>query len=155
MNLLARLSLIVVLVIAISPARQAGAEPADAEEFDCLALTLYWETRGQSAQEMIAVASVVLNRKNNAKFPSSVCAVVRQGGEEPPCQFSYWCDGRGDKPEPGQAWTQAQRIAKLMLTAPPEDPTGGALYFHKTGMRIPWTIQRERTTVVGEHVFYR
>jgi len=37
---------------------------------------------------MVAVGWAVLNRRNNPAFPNSVCEVVRQGGENPPCQFS-------------------------------------------------------------------
>jgi spore germination cell wall hydrolase CwlJ-like protein len=39
------------------------------------------------------------------------------------------------------------------LTARPRDPTSGALFFHNTSIRPPW--RRERTTRIGNHVFYR
>jgi hypothetical protein len=34
--------------------------------------------------------------------------VVRDGGENPPCQFSYWCDGQPDVPKQNQALSLAR-----------------------------------------------
>ena len=99
-------------------------------EARCLASTLYWEARGEGRTAMIAVAWVVLNRKKDPGFPDSVCAVVRQGGENPPCQFSYWCDGEPEIPQNDKLWDLAKSLAEQMLKNPPRDPTGGALYFH-------------------------
>jgi spore germination cell wall hydrolase CwlJ-like protein len=45
---------------------------------------------------MRAVASVIFNRVADQRFPNSVCGVVQEGGESPPCQFSWWCDGKSD-----------------------------------------------------------
>ena len=104
---------------------------------------------------MVAVGWVVRNRKNNPNFPGTVCEVARDGGEDPPCQFSYWCDGEPDTPQNDRAWTLAQSVAGQMLKKPPADPTGGALYYHSADLEYPWTKQRERTARIGGHIFYR
>jgi spore germination cell wall hydrolase CwlJ-like protein len=104
---------------------------------------------------MLAVASVVLNRVAHPEFPDDVCAVVRQGGEQPPCQFSWWCDGKSDLPTEPRAWSAAQRLARAMLSEPPRDATRGALFFHNTSISTPWKRPRERTVQIGRHVFYR
>ncbi|MGH6921343.1 MAG: cell wall hydrolase, partial [Geminicoccaceae bacterium] len=57
----------------------------------CLALAMYWEAQSEGPDGMLAVAAVVLNRVAHPEFPDTVCGVVRQGGESPPCQFSWWC----------------------------------------------------------------
>jgi N-acetylmuramoyl-L-alanine amidase len=121
----------------------------------CLALTMYWEAKAEGSEGMRAVGAVVLNRVANPKFPNSVCGVVRQGGERPPCQFSWWCDGKSDRPTEAQAWAQAQRLARTILADRPRDPTGGALFFHNTGISTPWVIPRRRTVQIGHHIFYR
>jgi len=133
----------------------AAAAEGRQEAARCLALALYWEAKTEGPEGMRAVASVVLNRVAHPEFPDSVCAVVRQGGEQPPCQFSWWCDGKSDRPtEPG-AWALAQRLARAMLSAPPRDATRGALFFHNTSVSTPWVRRRERTVQIGRHVFYR
>ena len=126
---------------------------ADTEAQHCVALAMYWEARGEGHRGMLAVGSVVLNRVEDDRFPSSVCGVVYQGGEIPPCQFSWWCDGKSDRPTHGELWAASLSLADELLMARPSDPTHGALFFHNTSIRPPW--RRERTTRIGSHVFYR
>ncbi len=133
----------------------AAASSIDARELRCMALNLYWEARAEGTDGMVAVAAVVLNRVRHRSFPDSVCAVIKQGGEEGPCQFSWWCDGRSDMPQNQKPWRQAERIAATVLRQPPADPTGGALFYHHTAILPPWMIKRQRTAVIGRHAFYR
>ena len=121
----------------------------------CLSLALYWEAKTEGPEGMRAVASVVLNRVTHPEFPDSVCAVIQQGGEQPPCQFSWWCDGKSDLPTEPHAWRLAQRLARAMLSEPPRDTTRGALFFHNTSVSTPWLRRRERTVQIGRHIFYR
>ena len=99
----------------------------------CLALALYWEAKTEGPEGMRAVASVVLNRVAHPEFPDTVCAVVTQGGEQPPCQFSWWCDGRSDQPTDARAWRLARQIAQAALAkAPPDrDPRRPVLPQHR------------------------
>ena len=104
---------------------------------------------------MRAVGWTVLNRVKHPQFPSTVCGVVQQGGETPPCQFSWWCDGRSDRPGEQKAWTAALAVASEMLEDPPPDPTDGALFYHNLSVTSPWKMRRELTARIGQHVFYR
>jgi spore germination cell wall hydrolase CwlJ-like protein len=104
---------------------------------------------------MEAVAWVVLNRRKNPEFPKTICAVVREGGEKPPCQFSYWCDGKAETPQNDEAWKRTRKIATDMLENPSRDPTGRALFFHSSDIAPPWTKERKRTAQIGRHIFYR
>jgi len=126
---------------------------ADTRAQRCVALAMYWEARGEGRQGMLAVGSVVLNRVEDDRFPDSACSVVYQGGETPPCQFSWWCDGKSDRPTHAELWSASLRLADDLLTARPQDPTHGALFFHNTSIRSPW--RRERTAQIGNHIFYR
>lgn len=121
----------------------------------CLALAMYWEARGEGDRGMLAVGSVVLNRMESPKFPNSACAVVKQGGETPPCQFSWWCDGRSDVPRDRPQWHAALANADHLLRTAAPDPTHGALFFHSTAIDTPWLRNRQRTARIGQHVFYR
>ena len=124
-------------------------------ELSCLAQTLYWEAKTEGRNGMVAVAWVILNRMRDGEYPHSVCGVVKQGREKPGCQFSYWCDGKPDTPKPDEAWALTQEVAKEMLSSPPPDPTGGAVFYHAAETRAPWSTSRVRTARIGRHVYYR
>ena len=94
-------------------------------------------SQAEGADGMRAVASVVLNRVAHPEFPDTVCAVVKEGGEQPPCQFSWWCDGKSDRPTETAAWQLAQSLARRRLSKPPRDPTRGALFFHNSSIDDP------------------
>jgi spore germination cell wall hydrolase CwlJ-like protein len=144
----------VVLLGIFAQSFAGGAQAATTkEEQRCLAEAMYWEARGEGRRGMIAVGWTVLNRVRSARFPSTPCDVVHQGGERPPCQFNYWCDGRSDRPRDLPSWRSALSIAAQLLQDPPPDPTGGALYFHNSSVRTP--RHRDRTAKIGRHVFYR
>ena len=122
---------------------------------NCLALAMYWEARGEGDRGMLAVGSVVLNRVENRQFPNSVCAVVYEGGETPPCQFSWWCDGKSDHPRNRTQWQTALNLANKLLSNQAHDPTGGALFFHNSSIRPSFHSSRQRTARIGNHIFYR
>lgn len=150
----AALSAFAALAWAVAPTAHT-ATGQDAAEY-CLALTVYFETAAGEFEDQQAVAHVVLNRVAHASFPAEVCAVVRQGGEEPPCQFNWWCDGRSDRPQRGAHWDSARRVADEALAGRSTDPTGGALYFHRADLgRLSWTRPLTRVARIGAHVYYR
>lgn len=139
-----------------TPVRTSPSEtPANSNSSRCLSLAMYWEARGEGHRGMIAVGSVVLNRVQSRDFPNSVCAVVYQGGEAPPCQFSWWCDGKSDRPRNRSQWLAAQAATEALLSNRSNDPTGGALFFHSTSIRSSWHRTRPRTAKIGNHIFYR
>jgi spore germination cell wall hydrolase CwlJ-like protein len=140
------------LVLAL-PALAAAAR-AQEDAAQCLALATYWESKGCSRQDMSAVGWVVLNRIADPEFPDAPCAVVKQGGETPPCQFSWWCDGKADQPEKGEDWNVAQAVAEQLLSDPSPDPTGGALFFHSKDIDPPWK-DRQETAEIDCHIFYK
>src|SRR5690606_16094667 len=153
-RVLRRLLWLLLALLLWSDPSTARAATSD-DDARCLALALYWEAKSEGAEGMRAVASVILNRVAHPHFPDTVCAVVKQGGERPPCQFSWWCDGKSDRPTEAQAWRLARQIAEEALARRPTDPTRGALFFHNTSIATPWVRKRERTVQIGRHVFYR
>lgn len=150
----------VILVMIVGAAGLTAGAPASAhdvrQEQHCLALAMYWEARGEGRAGMTAVGWTVMNRVFSEAFPSSPCAVVYQGGESPPCQFSWYCDGKSDRPRDWHSWQHAMQIAAELLTPrPPNDPTGGALYYHSVDVDSRWHKRRMRLSRIGRHVFYR
>lgn len=137
------------------PADSAGREvPSDA--LHCLALAVYFEAGSEPHEGKEAVAHVVLNRAQHAGFPGGVCGVVQQGGEQRPCQFGWYCDGRSDEPTSARMWQSAQDVAREVLAGRSDDPTGGALYFIRARAKQPhWTQRLTQVARIGGHVFYR
>jgi N-acetylmuramoyl-L-alanine amidase len=143
-----------ILVLAQFGGNNAAAALMQDDE-SCLALSIYWEARGEGRRGMVAVGWTILNRVEHDGFPSTPCAVVRQGGEQPPCQFSWWCDGRSDRPRDQKSWRMSQGIASELLSDPPPDPTNGSLFFHRTGVKPSWVRSRKKVARIGAHIFYR
>ncbi|MCH8097548.1 MAG: cell wall hydrolase [Proteobacteria bacterium] len=143
------------------PAR-AGIEMPEAavempEEVKCLALTIYFESRGEPDAGKVAVGHVVMNRVNDPRFPGQVCKVVKQGGEwrRNRCQFSWWCDGRSDKPKDHRAWGLSKELANTIYAGMSEDPTDGALWYHADYVKPYWRNVFARGPKIGRHIFYR
>jgi spore germination cell wall hydrolase CwlJ-like protein len=125
-------------------------------ELRCLALNIYHEARSESEKGQAAVAAVTLNRVESQSFPGSVCKVVKQGGEKRHrCQFSWWCDGRSDRPTDPAAWDKALELGRESLLGLRDDPTNGALYYHAVHVRPRWSRTFKRTARIGDHIFYR
>jgi N-acetylmuramoyl-L-alanine amidase len=125
----------------------------DTQSHHCLAEAMYWEARGEGADGMLAVSSVILNRVKDERFPGTVCAVIREGGESPPCQFSWWCDGKSDYPTDRAQWGEILDLSFTVLATRPKDPTDSALFYHASYLKTPW--RRELTAQIGNHIFYR
>ncbi|MCG7957511.1 MAG: cell wall hydrolase [Candidatus Thiodiazotropha taylori] len=125
-------------------------------ELHCLALNIYFEARSESAQGQYAVGHVVMNRVAHQGFPDSICAVVKQGGEKRlnRCQFSWWCDGRSDKPINRKAWLKSLARAFEVYLGQVKDPTYGALWYHADYVSPKWSKAFTVVTKIGHHLFY-
>ena len=126
------------------------------EEWQCLAEALYFEARGESVKGQFAVAEVILNRVDNARFPDTVCGVINQGtGRKYQCQFTYSCDGHAEVIAEPRAYERVGKVARLVLSGAPRKLTDGATYYHTKAVRPSWSRKFTRTTTIGVHHFYR
>lgn len=129
---------------------RAVAEPKGDAQWQCLRDAIYFEARGEGLKGQFAVAEVILNRLDSARYPHSICGVVKQS-----CQFSYTCDGRSDRPTDAAAADIAGRIARVMIDGAPRALTMGATHFHSRMTRPGWAGKFPRTAAIGRHLFYR
>ena len=127
------------------------------DEATCLAQNIYFEARSEPVDGMLAVGHVVLNRVASKRFPNTICQVIRQGGEQRlhRCQFSWWCDGRSDKPVNKVAWNAARVLAWFIYHGHTEDPTDGALWYHADYVSPSWREAFVAGPQIGRHIFYR
>jgi spore germination cell wall hydrolase CwlJ-like protein len=124
--------------------------------WQCLAEALYFEARGESVKGQFAVAEVILNRVESARYPDSVCAVINQGtGRKYACQFTYTCDGLPERISEPAAWERVGKVAKLSLQAEDRALTDGATHYHTTAVNPGWASKYIPTTKIGTHRFYR
>ena len=122
----------------------------------CLAQAIYFEARGESIDGQFAVASVVLNRVSDERYPDSICGVVFQNQNwVDACQFSFACDGSPDKPKEAAAWAMSKRIANLARADFLPDTSGDATHYHATYVRPGWSKRLVQTAQFGKHIFYR
>jgi len=126
------------------------------EEWRCLSEALYFEARGETAAGLFAVAEVILNRVESARYPDSVCGVINQGtGRKFACQFTYTCDGQPEHIRNPDAFVRVGKVARAMLDGAPRTLTDGALFYHTTSVSPRWSQTFDRTASIGVHHFYR
>ena len=138
-------------------------QQSKADEVKCLALNIYHEARNQPLVGKLAVAQVTINRVNDDRFPNSVCAVVMQGfyyNQSPiknKCQFSWWCDGKSDKPKDKVSWQQIQILAYDIHTGffNGIDLVHGATHYHANYVKPYWINKKKKVRVIADHVFYK
>ena len=126
-------------------------------EHRCLSEALYYEARGEGTQGEKAVAEVVYHRMNSGNYGHSICAVVYEGAGHPGCQFSFTCNGDLKRRKEAHAWTQAERVAAQILTGQAwrKNSTEGATNYHAVTVMPDWAPTLEKTTQIGNHVFYK
>lgn len=145
-----------VAALGLDVPKRAPTKADSQDELHCLALNIYFEARSEPRQGQQAVAHVVMNRVADKRFPDTVCKVVRQGGERVRhrCQFSWWCDGRSDRPRNRGVWERAQAMARTVYWGGSEDPSQGALWYHADYVMPYWGRVFERGPKIGRHIFY-
>ena len=151
------------VLIAVEP------EPAyDQSEFECLRMNVYHEAGNQSRRGMEAIALVTLNRTKTKHFPSTICGVVTQAVvvngvvKRNKCQFSWYCDGKGDTPNlrnplERKAWDEATAVATAAMEGKLKNFLGRATHYHATYVNPFWSSAKRFREVaqVGTHIFYR
>lgn len=126
------------------------------EDWACLSEALYFEARGESVRGQFAVAEVIMNRVASARFPDTICGVIRQGtGKKFQCQFTYTCDGYDEVIREKAAFSRVQKVARMSLDGRVDPLTNGATHYHTTAVRPRWARVYKRTAKIGVHIFYR
>jgi spore germination cell wall hydrolase CwlJ-like protein len=126
-------------------------------EHKCLSEVLYYEARGEGTTGQKAIAEVVFHRMNHGDYGHSICAVVYEGAKHSGCQFSFACNGDMKRAKQPGAWREAEALAAKIMTGQLnlKNATGGALNFHAASVSPDWADTMDKTTQIGNHVFYR
>ncbi|MHA1835991.1 MAG: cell wall hydrolase, partial [Candidatus Odinarchaeia archaeon] len=118
-----------------------------AEVVMCLALNIYFEAKGESDVGKWAVGQVVYNRVYSPRWRDTVCEVIKQ-----PSQFSWYWDGKSDKPKHGKAWETSLGIARALVAIKGKgmyDFSGGANHYYNPNLASPpWRNDGELVAVI-------
>lgn len=129
-------------------AEMRGTEPGS-RDLECLAVGIYYESKGEPLVGQLAVGEVIANRAASGRFPATYCGVLFQRG-----QFSFI---RGKRlpsvPRSSRAWQTAVAIAKIVDQDLKDSAADEALFFHAKRVRPGWKL--ERVASIGNHIFYR
>lgn len=121
-------------------------------QLDCLADSIFFEANNQNAEGKIAIAQVIINRKNSGKYPNDICKVVYQDS-----QFSFV----KDKPKslvaknPAQ-YNEAKEVAKKVLLEGFRLPSlKTAMFYYSDSISEPyWAKDKVKLIKIGNHTFY-
>lgn len=133
-----------------SAPKESSVYDTNNKQLKCLADSVYYEAGNQSYQGKVAVASIVMNRVRDRRFPSTPCGVIYQKNGRM-CQFSWTCGGKR-KIDRNQ-YADALKVAEQVLYSRVGDNTSGALFFHAKYVNPKWKYQRVK--VIGSHIFYK
>jgi spore germination cell wall hydrolase CwlJ-like protein len=112
----------------------------------CLALNIYFESRGEHIQGQYAVAHVTLNRVKQNK--SDICTEVFKKGQFSWTRYKFKIPDNKD-----ESWILAQKVAHQALLS--KDNTFGATYFHSESCRSTSIFKKKLVTKsIGKHIFY-
>ena len=129
----------------------------------CMALNIYYEARGSNLADRAATADVVWNRVKDTRYPNTICEVVKQGKKNADgsmrrnaCQFSWYCDGKHDRPQNDDLWVDAQMLAfQIVHEGKYRGITEGATHYHATYVKPRWASTLQLVGRIGAHIFYR
>ena len=113
---------------------------------ECMTRVMYFESNRSSADGMLAVGTVVMNRVNDRKYPNSVCGVVGQNNQ--------FASGVMWKPmKEGRSQALARQMAEKVLRGYRHPGVGNAKFFHTAGYSFPYT-NMHYVLVAGGNAFY-
>lgn len=136
------------------------------KELECLALNIYYESRGEPELGQWAVGRVTQERLK-AGFARSICGVVYQGARYRDrtlvhlnsygsCQFSWACTRETPKVPDPAIFQQAKEIAYQLLAHDAYDQwLKDVHYFHAGYVSPSWQHRFVRVKKIGAHIFYR
>lgn len=126
------------------PAQKMALLVSDTER-DCLGRAMYFESKRNDAEGLLAVGTVVMNRLEAAMFPGGICAVVGQKGQ--------FASGVLTKPMQAKDLDKIAEVTDAVLAGERHPKVGKAMYFHTAGYHFHYT-NMHYVAAAGGNVFY-
>jgi spore germination cell wall hydrolase CwlJ-like protein len=125
-------------------------------EVQCMAEAIYSESRAEPYAGQLAVATVIINRTEDSRYPNTVCGVVRQGTHYS-CQFQGLCGKHDTSKYNKSQWETCVDIANHVIYFGKRLESvykKHGLWFHNRQVDPPWAHTKHRIIVIGGHLFY-
>jgi len=125
---------------------RTSAYGASERERQCLARAMFFESNRSSRDGLVAVGSVVMNRKDAGKWGDDICDVVGAKRQFAPGVLSRPMNSKAlpDVMAAADAVLKGERHPKV---------TKDVMFFHTAGLKFPYKNMRY-TTVAGGNAFY-
>ncbi|WP_407648137.1 cell wall hydrolase [Devosia rhodophyticola] len=114
-------------------------------ERECMMRAMYFESNRSSAEGMLAVGTVVMNRVNDRRYPQTVCGVVSQKN-----QFAAGVTTRKMSRNGG---VLAAQVADQVMAGSRHPGVRNAQHFHTAGLRFPYN-NMHYVLMAGGNEFY-
>lgn len=126
-----------------SSTKSSSSSSISSSNLNLISRFVYAESRGEPYTGQVAVASVILNRVKDSRFPNTVSGVVYQSGA-----FTCVSDGQINLTPNSTAKKAAQDAINGW------DPSYGAIYyFNPATATSKWIWSRPLTVTIGNHRF--
>lgn len=99
-------------------------------EKECLMRAMYFESNRSSAEGMLAVGTVVMNRLYDPEYPKTVCGVVGQKNQ--------FANGVLSRRMTDSGVVLAAQMADRVMAGERHPGVGPAQHFHTAGLRFPY-----------------
>lgn len=116
-----------------------------ARDKECLSRAMFFESKRSSRAGMIAVGTVVMNRKRSGQYPDTICGVVGQKQQFAP--------GVMTRPMNSKAMPDVMEAAEAVLKGERDPKLKNAMHFHTAGLKFPYK-NMHYVTVAGGNAFY-
>ncbi|MFC3691352.1 cell wall hydrolase [Chenggangzhangella methanolivorans] len=116
-----------------------------AQDRECMARAMYFESHRGADEGMVAVGTVVANRKDSGRWGSTVCEVVGQKRQFAPGVMTRTMDG--------EAAERARRNAEKVLSGQRHPALKTAMFFHTAGYKFRYP-NMHYVLVAGGNAFY-
>ena len=118
---------------------------AQLSEKECLMRAMYFESNRSSAEGMLAVGTVVMNRQADPRYPKSVCGVVGQKNQ--------FAQGVLTRKMTDSGAVLASQMADQVLRGARHPGVQNAQHFHTAGLSFPYT-NMHYVLEAGGNAFY-
>lgn len=128
----------------------------------CLYKTVYGEARGENDKGQMALASNILNRVDDKRFPSTICAVVKQQKKLGKYQYDAWNPKGPNLAKMNKAYSgevikkDAMRVMlnSLKVIRGERVLPENSFNFHPVGYKANWVNGLEKYAEIDNQVFY-
>lgn len=155
------LSLLSTSAFGISKKYTKSPIPLGMDDLSCMALNLYFESRGEVKKTYIAaIGFVTLERVKSRNYPNSVCKVIYEQRYSKKMNkwipmYSWTLDNLSDIPENLEAYRRCHEIAKEIFKNRIKNVTKNATHYHSVTVTPVWSNSMIVTIQLGRHIFYR